>query len=78
MIKISITNFRKNFCRYINLSKTRDVQITKYGKVVAVLSNSDSNFYGALIRLAGSLATDEPIKDYKTLIGDEIMKRCGY
>lgn len=78
MCSVNVTDFRNNISHYISLSKKENVQITKNGEIVAILSSPDNQYYEALFRLAGALKINEPIKDYKEMIGEEIMRKCGY
>lgn len=78
MYHISITEFRKNVNHYIELCKTESICITKYGKEVAVLSSSDTHYYQTLLKLYGCLRKGDAGQNYKDIIGEEIMKRCGY
>lgn len=78
MCRVNVTEFRNNIFTYIDLCLTEDVQITKNGKVVAILSNPDKEYYQTLIRLCGCLNDGDTGEDYKDMIGEEIMRRCGY
>ena len=78
MCQVNVTEFRNNISHYITLCLTEDVQITKNGEVVAVLSNPDKKYYQTLVRLCGCLKEYDSGEDYKDMIGEEIMKRCGY
>ena len=78
MCKVNVTELRNNISYYITLCLTEDVQITKNGEVVAVLSNPDKKYYQTLVRLCGCLKEYDSGEDYKDMIGEEIMKRCGY
>ena len=78
MISVSITEFRKKTNYYISLSKNEDVQITKYKKVVGILSGKNNDYYNTLNKLYGSLANHYDHTSYKDMIGEEIMRRCGY
>ena len=77
MQTISVTELRKKLSYYINVLKTDDILITKCGKVVAVLSRPQNKYDEALIRLFCCLKTTDTKEDYKEMIGDEILKRCG-
>jgi hypothetical protein len=78
MCKVNVTEFRKNIFHYIELCSSEEVHVTKNGEVVAVLSNPDNSYYKALYRLCGSLADVDNGKDYKEMIGEEILKKCDY
>lgn len=78
MCKVNVTEFRNNIFKYIDLCMSEEIQITKNGEVVAILNNPDVKYYQALIRLCGSLKDGDTHEDYKDMIGEEIMKKCGY
>ena len=78
MCYVNVTEFRSNISYYIEQSSIEEINITKNGKVVAVLSNPESRYYEALIRLCGCLKEEDSSKSYDEMIGEEIMKRCGY
>ena len=78
MLYISITEFRNNISYYIKLCQTEDLYITKNGKTIAVLSSADKHYYATLERLCGCLQENDTGENYKDMIGNEILKRCGY
>ena len=78
MRKVNVTDFRNNLFHYIELSKSEDIQITKNNKVVAVLSNPEKQYYQNLNELVGCLKDYGVNKDYKELIGEEILRKRGY
>ena len=78
MCVVNVTEFRNNLFHYIEKSSKEDVQITKNGEVVAILTTPDKKFYEALNRLAGCLKEFDNGEDYKDMIGEGIMKRCGF
>lgn len=78
MCRVNVTDFRNNISHYIELSKSEDVHVTKNGEVVAVLTNPDKDYYQILINLCGCLKEYDTGEDYQTIIGEEIMRRCGY
>ena len=77
MCSVNVTEFRNNIFHYIELCSTEDISITRNGEVVAVLSNPDKKYYQTLAKLCGCLGEDNG-RDYKDIIGEEIMKKCGY
>ena len=78
MCRVNVTEFRKNVFHYIDLCSHEEVHVTKNGEVVAVLSSPDKSYYEALYRLCGCLKDVDNGKDYKEMIGEEILKKCGY
>ena len=78
---VCISEFRKHFTYYLNLSSKEDIYLTKRGKVVAVLTKpneADVRYYETLHHLEGILADYDTGEDYDTMIGNEIMRRCGF
>ena len=78
MCSVNVTEFRKNIFHYIKLCASEDVQVTNNGVVVAVLSNPDKQYYQSLVKLCGCLREGDTGEDYDDLIGEEIMKKCGF
>ena len=78
MCIVNVTEFRNNIFHYIELCSKEEIQITKNGEVVAILSNPKSKSYQALFDLVGCLKESDTGEDYNDVIGEEIMKRCGY
>lgn len=78
MRRINITEFRRNLSHYIDLCSTEEIQITKNGEVVAVFSGPDSKYFESLTNLYGCLQNGDDGSNYNDLIGQEIMRRCGY
>lgn len=78
MCRVNVTEFRKNIFHYFELCTKEDICVTKNGKVIGVLSNPDDSYFKALSRLSGCLKDVDNGTDYKEIIGEEIMKKCGY
>lgn len=78
MCRVNVTEFRNNIFHYLDLCATEGIQITKNGEVVAVLSGPDSKYYEALTNLCGCLQKSDDGSNYEDLIGEEILRRCGY
>lgn len=78
MCCVNVTEFRNNISHYIELSLTEDVHLTKNGVVVAVLSNPNNKYYQTLINLCGCLEQQDTGEKYEDMIGEEIMKKCGF
>lgn len=78
MCTVNVTEFRKNIFHYIELCTTEDIQVTNNGIVVAVLSNPDKQYYDSLYKLCGCLKDYDDGKDYDEIIGEGILKKCGF
>lgn len=78
MCNVNVSEFRNNISYYIDLSSKETVNITKNGVVVAVLTNPDVGYYRTLVELFGCLNCDDSDRNYKDLIGEEILKKCGF
>lgn len=78
MCRVNVTEFRKNVFHYIELCASEDVQVTRNGVVVAVLSNPDKQYFRALNELCGCLKEYDTGENYDELIGEGIMKKCGF
>ena len=74
---VTITEFRKNLSHYIELSSKENIQITNNGKVVAVLSNPDKQYYQSLAELCGCLERYDAGENYDDLIGEGILSKAG-
>lgn len=46
MTKVTITNLRERLGYYLKLSQKEDIYITKYGKIIAVLTKPNSSKIG--------------------------------
>lgn len=78
MCVVNVTEFRKNIFHYIELCASEDIQVTNNGVVVAVLSNPDKKYYQSLVKLCGCLKDYDTGEDYDDLLGEGIMKKCGF
>ena len=78
MCSVNVAEFRNNLSRYINICLKEDVIITKNGETVAILSSPDKKYYQTLIKLCGCLKDNDTGENYDDMIGEEIMRRCGY
>ena len=75
MRRVNMTELRKNLSYYIKLSSTEDIQITINGKVVAVLSNPEKQYYQTLFELCGCLKEFDTGESCDDLIGEAIMEK---
>lgn len=78
MCSVNVAEFRNNLSHYLGLSLQEDVLITKNGETVAVLSNPNKKYYQTLIKLCGCLKDTDTNESYEDMVGEEIMRRCGY
>lgn len=78
MCYVNVTEFRKNISEYIERSANENINVTKNGTVVAVLTNPDRTYYDTLIRLCGCMQDVDTGEDYDEMIGKEILRRCGF
>ena len=78
MCRVNVTEFRKNIFHYIELCSTEDIQVTNNGEVVAVLSNPDKQYMQSLAKLCGCLKEFDTDEDYQKIIGEGILKKCGF
>ena len=78
MKSISATELRKNLSYYLKLCASEDIEVTNNGAVVAVLSSPDKNYYRSLAKLNGCLKEYDTGENYDDIIGEEIMRKCGF
>lgn len=78
MCCVNVAEFRNNLSHYISVCLTEDVIITKNGETVAILSSPDKKYYQTLIKLCGCLKDSDTGENYHDMIGEEIMRKCGY
>lgn len=78
MCYITATEFKKNLGHYLELSKKEDIYITKNNRVISVLTNPDNKTYVDIDSLCGKYNPTGKDIDYEKIIGDEILKRCGF
>ena len=75
MCKVSVTEFRRHLFHYIERCSVENVLITRRGKVIAVLSNPDKQYYKTLENLCGCIKADLGDKSYDDLIGEAILEK---
>ena len=78
MCFISATELKRNLSYYLKLSETEDIHITKNKRVIAVISNPKASAMDRLIALRGIMKNSDDGKPYDEIIGEEIVKKCGY
>ena len=78
MCRVNITEFRNNISHYINLSKNEEVYVTKNGEIVAVLSNPKEAAFKKFMNMGGCLKAIDNGESYEDMIGEEVMKKCGF
>ena len=78
MCIVTSTELKKNLSYYLQLSEKEEIHITKNKKVIAIIKNPKSNAFEDFLKLRGCLkGADNGLSD-EDMIGEEIMKRCGY
>ncbi len=77
MCYITATELKKNLGHYLQLCNSEDICVTKNKKVIAIISNPDDKALKNFFSLRGVLK-DESDKDSKEIVGEEIMKKCGF
>ena len=75
MHRIDINEFKKNVDYYIDLCSKGEIRIEKDGKPICVLMSYDDQYYRALSSLCSLPKVDLGDKDYKDIIGEEILKK---
>ena len=65
-MSITATELKQNLGKYLLLSASEDIYITKNGKVVAKLSNPNQNRVDTARSLFGILPEDASMEDAKT------------
>lgn len=78
MIRVSISELRNNISHYVEACLNETVQITKNGNVVAILSSPKNEYYDTLYRLCGCLKEGDTGQSYDDMVGEEILRKCGY
>ena len=78
MCRVNVTDLRANLSQYLAMSLQEDIQVTKNDEVIAVISNPNKAYYQTLMDLYGCMSEGDTGEDYDTMIGEEIMKRCGF
>ncbi len=67
MLSITITELRNHLRKYLTLSKTEDIYISRHGKVIAKLSNPNQNKIDIANSLFGilpdTMTLEESIED---------------
>ena len=78
MCYVTMTELKNDLAKYVELSSTEDVYITKNNKVVSVLCNSKQNALRSFFEFADNLPKINPDYDYDKIIYEEIKKKCTY
>ena len=60
---VSITEFRQNLSKYLDMAQKEDIYITRYGVTICVLSSSDVNKLNLVESLVGVLPVDASLED---------------
>ena len=78
MCYVSTTELRNNISHYLELSKSEDIYVTKNNEVIAVISNPKDKAYATFLSHYGCMANIDSGEEYKDMVGEEIMKKCGF
>lgn len=77
MCYITATELKENLSKYLELSQTEDVYVTKNNKVITKLTNPKKDSLGRLLSFSGILGDKPKDLDYKEEIGEEIIKHAS-
>jgi len=72
---ITATELKENLGKYLELSKTEDILVTKNGKPITKLTSPYAGKMEILRSLAGSLNTDMTLKEARE---ERLAEKCGY
>ena len=78
MCFVTATELKNNLSYYLKLSETENVHVTKNKKVIAIISNPKTAAIQNFISMRGCLKQQDNGESYKDMIGEEIMKKCGF
>ena len=80
MCYVTATELKNNLSYYLEKSKEEDVFVTKNNQVISVLVNPHLRALDNLEAIIKNTEAKEDLrdKDIKELIGEEILKKCGY
>lgn len=79
MCYITATEFKKRLGYYMELSNKEDVYVTKNNKVITVLVSPEDKALQNFLALEGILYSPEVEKKTNDeILGEEILKRCGF
>ena len=72
---ITATELKENLGKYLELSKTEDILVTKNGKPITKLTSPFAEKMEILRSLAGVLATDMTLKEARE---ERLSEKCGF
>ena len=85
MCYVTATELKKNLSYYLKKSSEEDVYITKNKKVICVITNPQYSAFLEAVSFVEKLEKYERPKDEngnymsdKDIVGEEIMKKCGF
>lgn len=78
MCYVTATELKKNLSHYLKLSESEDVHVTKNKRVIAIISNPKTAAIQNFISMRGCLKSHDNGESYEDMIGEEIMKKCGF
>lgn len=78
MIRVSITNFKKNLSYYLKVAEREDVYVFKRGEPYTLVQGSKRKAFEEFFKLEGCMADPKyDGRDYKDIIGDVILEKNG-
>ena len=80
MCYVTATELKNNLSFYLEKSKHEDVYITKNKQIISVLVNPQLNALNRLDALVKTTEAKEDLSemDYDDIVGEEILKKCGF
>ena len=77
MCYITATELKSNLGKYLELSKTEDIYVTKNNAVITVLVNPKILAFNEIKRMRDEVKVPKDV-DLNKILEEEIMKRCGF
>ena len=74
---ITATELKSNLGKYLELSKTEDIYVTKNNAVITVLVNPKILAFNEIKRMRDEVKVPKDV-DLNKILEEEIMKRCGF
>ena len=75
---VTSTELKKNLSHYLEISANEDVYVTKNNKVISIITSPRDKNFAEFLKLRGCLADKDSGENYKDMIGQEIVEKCGF